>query len=75
MKTKTRIEPKPQKTAAVPTAAVKGPKPWATQKHNVQLKAAENRWSGFVRFVNDKTGNTKGGSITVLLTSCLTDLD
>jgi hypothetical protein len=27
MKTKTRIEPKPQKTAAVPTAAVKGPKP------------------------------------------------
>ncbi len=26
-------------------------------------------------FVKDKPGNTKGGSITVLLTSCLTGLD
>ncbi len=26
-------------------------------------------------FVTDNTGNTKGGSITVLLTSCLTGLE
>jgi hypothetical protein len=26
-------------------------------------------------FSNHETGNTKGGSITVLLTSCLTGLD
>ena len=34
------MEPNPQKTGAVPTAWLKGPKPWATTKHRVQLKVA-----------------------------------
>ncbi len=43
--------------------------------HHLLLQKEEQKTTGILEYIYIYTGNTKGGSITVQLTSCLTGLE